>query len=58
MRGRVERCAIAMMREGGDQGRPAVLGEGDSAEVLQELARKLGHRARGLSGMQLGVTPL
>ena len=46
------------LREGGDQGRPAVLGEGDSAAVLQELARKLGHRARGLSGMQLGVTPL
>ncbi|MDO5721458.1 MAG: Mrp/NBP35 family ATP-binding protein [Actinomycetaceae bacterium] len=46
------------LREGGDQGRPAVLGEGPSATELQALADKLAHRARGLSGMNLGVKPL
>ena len=45
------------LRKGGDQGSPVVLTDSPASEVLNELAKKLGHRARGLAGRQLGVTP-
>ncbi|MDO5034558.1 MAG: Mrp/NBP35 family ATP-binding protein [Actinomycetaceae bacterium] len=46
------------LREGGDQGTPVSLTDSPASEVLNELAQKLGHHARGLAGRQLGVTPM
>ncbi|MBJ7358167.1 P-loop NTPase [Nocardioides sp.] len=47
------------LREGGDAGKPIV--ESDptalAAQVLTEVAQRLGGRQRGLAGMQLGLTP-
>lgn len=47
------------LREGGDTGSPVVLDAPDSAAAvaLHAIADKLGNRSRGLSGMQLGLTP-
>ncbi|UGQ09486.1 Mrp/NBP35 family ATP-binding protein [Yinghuangia sp. ASG 101] len=47
------------LREGGDTGTPVVLDTPDSAAAvaLRGIADKLGNRSRGLSGMQLGLTP-
>ncbi|NUU26229.1 MAG: Mrp/NBP35 family ATP-binding protein [Streptomycetaceae bacterium] len=47
------------LREGGDTGAPVVLDAPDSAAAiaLRAVADKLGNRQRGLSGMQLGLTP-
>ncbi len=48
------------VRTGGDCGTPIVLAAPDSpaAEVLRQIARTLGQRARGLAGRQLGLTPV
>lgn len=47
------------LREGGDTGVPAVLTEeSEAAQALRALARSLGHRARGLAGRPLGLSPL
>jgi ATP-binding protein involved in chromosome partitioning len=47
------------LREGGDSGQPIVASHPDSAaaKVLQQIADDLTGRARGLSGMQLGLSP-
>ena len=47
------------LREHGDLGHPIAVAEnaGTAGEVLQTLAHDLGHRARGLAGRQLGVSP-
>jgi ATP-binding protein involved in chromosome partitioning len=47
------------LREGGDRGAPVVLSAPDSAAAvaLRGVARTLGHRARGLAGRSLGLTP-
>jgi len=47
------------LREGGDSGEPIVSTHPDSAaaKVLQQIADDLTGRARGLSGMQLGLSP-
>jgi ATP-binding protein involved in chromosome partitioning len=47
------------LREGGDTGRPLVLDDpsAPAAEVLSAVADRLGHRARGLAGRSLGLTP-
>ncbi|CAM4191722.1 Mrp/NBP35 family ATP-binding protein [Nocardiopsis rhodophaea] len=47
------------MREGGDEGKPLVLTDPDSeaAAVLSKIADDLVGKPRGLSGMQLGITP-
>jgi len=47
------------LREGGDTGRPLVVGAPDApaSTVLADLAATLGTRARGLAGMSLGITP-
>ncbi|GAB3245762.1 Mrp/NBP35 family ATP-binding protein [Kineosporia babensis] len=47
------------LREGGDGGVPVVRSNPDSAasQALIAVARKLGKRARGLSGRSLGLTP-
>lgn len=47
------------LREGGDSGEPVVLSDPESAagSALRTIAGKLGGRARGLSGMSLGITP-
>jgi ATP-binding protein involved in chromosome partitioning len=47
------------LREGGDNGVPLVLANPDSpaAQALNGIARRLGRRARGLSGRSLGLTP-
>ncbi len=47
------------LREGGDTGVPVVLSHPDSAGAvaLRAVARQLGHRARGLAGRSLGLTP-
>ncbi|MFF4366213.1 Mrp/NBP35 family ATP-binding protein [Streptomyces sp. NPDC001594] len=47
------------LREGGDNGEPVVLADPDSpaGAALRTIAGKLGGRARGLSGMSLGITP-
>jgi ATP-binding protein involved in chromosome partitioning len=47
------------LREGGDSGVPVVLGHPDSpaAVALRGVARGLSHRARGLAGRSLGLTP-
>jgi len=48
------------LREGGDAGTPVVLSDPGSpaAVVLLDLAQRLGHRARGLAGRSLGITPV
>ncbi len=47
------------LREGGDSGVPVAVGDPRCAagKALQDLARQLGHRARGLAGRSLGLTP-
>ena len=47
------------LREGGDSGRPLVLTDPDApaAQELEKVARALGHRARGLVGRSLGLSP-
>ncbi|MDQ1665036.1 MAG: ATP-binding protein involved in chromosome partitioning, partial [Actinomycetota bacterium] len=47
------------LREGGDSGRPLVLDDPTSpaAAALEEIATKLGTRARGLAGRSLGLSP-
>jgi ATP-binding protein involved in chromosome partitioning len=47
------------LREGGDNGVPLVLSAPDSAaaQQLTEIAHRLGTRARGLAGRQLGLMP-
>jgi ATP-binding protein involved in chromosome partitioning len=47
------------LREGGDSGDPIVATQPDApaAKVLQQIADDLTGRARGLSGMQLGLSP-
>ena len=47
------------LREGGDNGEPLVVADptAPAAEVLRELAGRLGKRPRGLTGMSLGLTP-
>jgi ATP-binding protein involved in chromosome partitioning len=47
------------LREGGDSGDPIVATHPDAtaAKVLQQIADDLTGRARGLSGMQLGLSP-
>lgn len=47
------------LREGGDSGQPLVLTDPASpaATVLLELAGRVAHRARGLAGLSLGLTP-
>ncbi|MFP3578197.1 Mrp/NBP35 family ATP-binding protein [Arthrobacter sp. SIMBA_036] len=47
------------LREGGDAGKPVVLGAGESAAgaALIDIAAKLATRPRGLSGMKLGIEP-
>jgi ATP-binding protein involved in chromosome partitioning len=48
------------LREGGDAGVPLVLShpEAPAARMLSEIADTLGHRARGLAGRQLGLSPV
>jgi ATP-binding protein involved in chromosome partitioning len=48
------------LREGGDQGVPLVLSDPRSAAAGQliAIAGTLGHRARGLAGRQLGLSPV
>ncbi len=48
------------LREAADGGTPVTLADPDSpaATVLRDLARNLGHRARGLAGRPLGLTPV
>ncbi len=48
------------LREGGDQGMPVVLSRPQSpaAQALQEVARTLSGRARGLAGRRLDLTPV
>ena len=47
------------LREGGDSGRPLVLDHPDSpaSQALAKVADSLGHRARGLAGRSLGLSP-
>ncbi|HEX7188975.1 MAG TPA: Mrp/NBP35 family ATP-binding protein [Actinomycetes bacterium] len=47
------------LREGGDQGRPLVLDDpsAPASLALTEVADRLGHRARGLAGRSLGLSP-
>ena len=47
------------LREGGDSGRPLVLDHPDSpaSQALSKVADSLGHRARGLAGRSLGLSP-
>ncbi|WP_423181899.1 Mrp/NBP35 family ATP-binding protein [Arthrobacter sp. NyZ413] len=47
------------LREGGDAGRPVVLGapETAAAQALQAIADKLSAKPRGLAGMSLGIQP-
>jgi ATP-binding protein involved in chromosome partitioning len=47
------------LREGGDTGRPLVLDDpsAPASQALQHVADQLGHRARGLVGRSLGLTP-
>ena len=48
------------LREGGDHGQPLAVGEGESeaAQQMRGAADALAHRARGLSGRELGVQPV
>ena len=47
------------LREGGDSGRPLVLDHPDApaSQALTKVADALGHRARGLAGRSLGLSP-
>jgi len=47
------------LREGGDTGRPLVLDDpqAPASQALMAVADRLGHRARGLAGRSLGLTP-
>ncbi len=47
------------LREGGDEGKPLVLSDPDSdaGSVLTGIAEQLTGKPRGLSGMQLGISP-
>ncbi|GAB3207786.1 Mrp/NBP35 family ATP-binding protein [Marinactinospora thermotolerans] len=47
------------LREGGDEGKPLVLDQPDSeaAKVLRTIAGELVGKPRGLSGLQLGISP-
>ena len=47
------------LREGSDSGMPFVLSNPDApaSQALIEMATKLGTRPRGLTGMNLGITP-
>jgi ATP-binding protein involved in chromosome partitioning len=47
------------LREGGDEGVPLVLADPDApaAKELLTVAERLGHRARGLAGRSLGLSP-
>jgi len=47
------------LRQGGDEGKPVVLTDPDSAAgvALRGIAAKLSSRQRGLSGLSLGITP-
>ena len=47
------------LREGSDSGRPLVLDDpsAPASQVLKHVADQLGHRARGLVGRSLGLTP-
>jgi ATP-binding protein involved in chromosome partitioning len=47
------------LREGGDSGRPLVLDHPDAPAALEltKVADALGHRARGLAGRSLGLSP-
>lgn len=52
------------LREGSDVGRPATVGESGkpaadapAAQALVEVAQRLTHKERGLSGMKLGISP-
>jgi ATP-binding protein involved in chromosome partitioning len=47
------------LRQGGDEGKPVVLSDPDSAAgaALRAIAGKLSSRQRGLSGLSLGITP-
>ncbi len=47
------------LREGGDLGRPLVLDDptAPASLALTEVADRLGHRARGLAGRSLGLSP-
>ncbi|MDD9206102.1 P-loop NTPase [Georgenia sp. 10Sc9-8] len=49
-----------VLREAGDVGEPVVLREpaSASAQALREVGRTLTHRARGLSGRSLGISPV
>lgn len=48
------------LREGGDTGTPLVMSDPDSlaGKELRQVAERLGHRARGLAGRSLGLTPV
>lgn len=48
------------LREGSDSGRPLVSTDSSSeaAEVLRSVAGTLGHRARGLAGRKLAISPI
>lgn len=48
------------IREGGDTGKPWATQDGDSSaqQAFRKVADELAHRARGLAGRSLGVTPL
>lgn len=46
------------LREGGDAGTPVALGDSPAATVLNDIAKTLGKRARGLAGRPLGVSPV
>ncbi len=48
------------LREGGDTGTPLVMSDPDSpaGKELRQVADRLGHRARGLAGRSLGLTPV
>jgi ATP-binding protein involved in chromosome partitioning len=48
------------LREGADTGVPLVLADPDApaAKELRQIAERFGHRARGLAGRSLGLTPV
>ncbi|QVQ54045.1 Mrp/NBP35 family ATP-binding protein [Spiractinospora alimapuensis] len=48
------------MREGGDSGTPYVVSspDSDASKTLRTLAEQLAGRRRGLSGLELGLTPI
>ncbi|QGH70286.1 Mrp/NBP35 family ATP-binding protein [Pseudactinotalea sp. HY158] len=46
------------LREGSDSGVPVVTSGSTAGDILTEISRSLTHRARGLAGRNLAVTPL